>query len=374
MSLVQLTAGRLARAWPAAGVSAIVAVILGMPPFDAAVGRAAELRLRTECRSDGTMITLGDVAEIFAADHHQADALATIELFTPPTAERQRFVRLREIQDLLLLRGVNLAEHRFSGSSQVEILGVGRPVQTELQQPLSLSTVKTANRRVSEAVEQYLQKNVSADQSWVVNVELNPDQMRLVSKSAGAVSIAGGAPPWTGLQRFELTVDTPGGSVRLPLDAQVSLPPAMVVSVRPLLRGTLLRAADVELKRVSSQDARGGGFHSIDEVVGKETIQAIPKGKVLQTRMIRPPLLVRRGDVVTVRARCSGIVVRTTARARDDGALGELISVESLLDREKYYARVSRIREVKVFAHPIQASPVFINGVAIGRQSPAAWR
>ncbi len=65
---------------------------------------------------------------------------------------------------------------------------------------------------------------------------------------------------------------------------------------------------------------------------------------------LRPPLWVHRGDVVTVYANTAGIRIRTTARARDDGSQGELVAVESLLDRSTYYARVSGIREVEVFA------------------------
>ena len=68
------------------------------------------------------------------------------------------------------------------------------------------------------------------------------------------------------------------------------------------------------------------------------------------TDALRTPALVRRGDVVTVYARSAGIRVRTAARARDDGSQGDLVSVESLLDRSTFFARVSGIREVEVYA------------------------
>ena len=63
----------------------------------------------------------------------------------------------------------------------------------------------------------------------------------------------------------------------------------------------------------------------------------------------------RRGEVVTVYARASGIRVRTVARSRDDGGEGELVSVESLADRSTFYARVSGIREVEVYARAARA-------------------
>lgn len=340
----------------------VVTMALGMLVFGPGSGRAAELRLRAQCRSQGSLVTLGDVAEIFTADRRQADALAAIELFPAPVPPRQRFVRLREIQDLLLLRGVNLTEHRFSGSSQVAVLGGDGPARTKPERPLSFSVTRRANRRVRDAMVQYLQEHVSADRPWNVEVELSQSQARLVANPARAISIAGGNSPWTGLQRFQVTVDSPDGAVQFPADAQVAVPPAVVVSVRSLPRGAIVRAEDVELRDEVPQDEHFQGFYSIDQVVGKETTRAIPKEKIIEQKSVRPPLLVRRGEVVTVCARSGGIRVRTTARARDDGSLGDLITVESLLDRKRYLARVSAVREVEVYARSVRANHANIAG------------
>lgn len=332
--------------------------------------QAAELRLRAQCQSQGGLVTLGDVAEIFAADRQQADALAAVELFPAPSTARQRFVRLREIQDLLLLRGINLTEHRFSGSSQVAVLGA-EPLRVEQERPLTFAVERRANRRVSEAVVQYLQQQatVSADAPWVVEVQLSESQARLAADPARRISVAGGRYPWTGLQRFEVALDTPEGTVRFPVDAQVTMQPGVLVAVRSLPRGALITAADVALQHKLPQDESARGFYSPDDVIGKETVQAIAEGKMLQPKMVRAPLLVRRRDVVTVYACNSGIRVRTLARARDDGSLGDLIAVETLEDRKAYFARVSGVREVGVYARSVQAG-----GTSTGGASPLAGR
>ncbi len=74
------------------------------------------------------------------------------------------------------------------------------------------------------------------------------------------------------------------------------------------------------------------------------------------TDAVRQPLAVHRGEVVTVLARAGGIRIRTNARAREEGSVGELVAVESLLNRSTYYARVSGTREVEVFARPPQVA------------------
>ena len=363
MSALQLTGRGPIGCRPARRTWVAVATLLGTLVLATGPVSAALFRLRDQCQSSGAVVTLGDVAEISAADPQQADALAAVELFPAPPAPRQRFVRLREIQDLLLLRGVNLAEHRFSGSSQVTVLGRGKPVQSKPERPLSPWATRTANRRVIEGVVQYLQEYVSADPSWNVEVELDPSRTRLVADPGRTISITGGAPPWTGPQRFEVTVGAPEGAVRFPLDARVEISPALVVAARSLSRGTVIRAADVELQHEAPQNRRSEGFTSIDEVVGKETTRAIPKGKALPQESVRAPLLVRRGEVVTVYARNAGICVRTLGRARDNGSLGELVAVESLQDRTTYFARVSNVREVEVYARPAKADRMNISGL-----------
>jgi len=317
---------------------------------------AAEFQLRRQSEPQGPLLTLGDLAEVVAADHREADALAAIELFPSPPPGGQRCIRLREIQDLLLLRGVNLAEHRFSGSSQVVV------TTANLQGPPRQSTVPAAtvekyNRQVREAVLRYIKGHASTTEPWNVELDLAPGQAQLLSGADREIFVRGGSPPWAGSQRFQIAANSPDGPVQFELLARVRAVPAVVVAARSLARGSVVRFADVQLRRDASVDEQAETFHQIDDVVGLETVRAIPAGKIIQRASIRPPLLVRRGEVVTVYARSPGINVRTNARARDDGSLGELVAVESLEDREPYFARVSGIREVEVYARAMRARP-----------------
>ena len=98
----------------------------------------------------------------------------------------------------------------------------------------------------------------------------------------------------------------------------------------------MIHQSDVELAHASPEER--GDFHAFVNVIGKEATQAIAAGKPLTQNAIRPQVLVRRGEVVTVWARASGIRIRTMARARDDGGDGELVAVETLTDRGTFFA------------------------------------
>jgi flagella basal body P-ring formation protein FlgA len=100
-------------------------------------------------------------------------------------------------------------------------------------------------------------------------------------------------------------------------------------------------------------------FQTIDEVVGLETTRAITAGQPFDAKLLRPRLMVHRGDVVTVYARTAGVEVRTFARARDDGSLGDFVSLQRLTKgRQELRARVTGEREVDVLAQSTTVAPV----------------
>ncbi len=149
---------------------------------------------------------------------------------------------------------------------------------------------------------------------------------------------------------------TAKGSIRVGVAAEISLPPMVVVATQPLGRGMIIRPADVRLQPGQPTEGSAKVFQSLDEVIGKEAARSIGEGQILDDRYVRPQVLVRRGEIVTVYARTAGIQVRVSARCRDEGAMGDLVTVESLSQRETYFARVTGPQACDVFAHAMAAA------------------
>jgi flagella basal body P-ring formation protein FlgA len=165
------------------------------------------------------------------------------------------------------------------------------------------------------------------------------------------VSASGGSEPWVGKQQFEMQLK---GSDPFCIEAVVTLPAAVVVAVRPLGRGDVVRASDIALQRSKAGPKNAATadtvFGSIESVVGLEIVRPVAAGAVMTAAVARKPVLVQRGEVVTVHAYSSGVHLKTTARSRQSGSEGDLIEVESLTDRARYFARVSGAQQVEVFA------------------------
>jgi flagella basal body P-ring formation protein FlgA len=302
-------------------------------------------------------VVLGDVAEVRTTDSAEAERLASIELFPSPPPGQQRILRARELQDLLADRGIGLAEHRLSGSSQAVIGGANEVAATE-PRAVGISEIKRAQRAVAEAIAKHLEAYASADDAWQVDVKLTEAQARLVPADSQGILVRGGQPPWTGAQQFEVVADVSGRAASLAVTASVAMLRRVVVAARPIARGDTIRGADLTLRRPRAGEANGEAFHAIDDLVGMEAAQGIAAGAVLQKSLFRSPIVVRRGEMIAVYSRAAGIRIRTAARAREDAALGELVTVESLTDRKSYTARVCGAQEAEVYARAMQAAPL----------------
>ena len=216
--------------------------------------------------------------------------------------------------------------------------------------------MRQAQRIAADAIVRYLRDN-AADEAWQVTVEISEEQAPWITTSPEPLPVAGGASPWVGRQIFELTVRINDKPARVKVTAQVALPPSIVVAVHAVPRGAIVRASDIELQRLAPGTSAAGCLQTAEEAVGKEAVKPIVAGQTLDANYVRPQILVHTGEVVTVYGRNAGIVVRLPARAHENGAQGELVTVESMTDRKSFLARVCGLQEVEVFGGAATAAP-----------------
>jgi flagella basal body P-ring formation protein FlgA len=321
---------------------------------------AANIRLKRQCTPLGAVVLLSDVAEISGADAAEVNTLGDVELIPLPAPGSTHNLPARRVLDLLRARRVNLAQHHFSGSSQVAILVHESAASGRVARGLSTDLVQRADEIVRAAIVQRLHEATGRRETWHVQANLSRAQIRQLAAVNEPVAAEGGIEPWDGAQRFTLRWQTATGPVQLVVQARVSRPVATVVALRSLARGDVLQASDLEFRYDvpgAPGTSRKAPIASIEDVVGWEVIRPVDAGQVLDRSFVDRPLMVRRGEEVTVHARTAGIQARTSARARGDGRLGELVEVESQGDRIKYFARVTGIREVDVYAGSTRTAP-----------------
>jgi len=323
----------------------------------APISPAAEIRLREQVRIDAGVVLLGHVAEI-TGNTADVESLSKVELFPAPPAGAKRYLRVRELQDVLAVRQINLIEHRITGSSTVEVNNIP---ERKFERPTPIAprpNLARAQQAVHTAVYNYVQQRAAQGEAYEVQLAIDEELARAVQKANFEVQVRGGTQPWVGTQQFEVIV--PEGEP-IGVAVEVTAADVVVVAIHSVARGSLVQAADVELRPLGTQRRIDHATARIADVVGREATQTLVAGQVVTTKVVRPPRLVQRGNPVTVIARSSGLRVRTTARAREDGSMGEVIPVESLLNRQSFFARVVGIDEVEVYARAVEARESTVN-------------
>ncbi|MBC8355066.1 MAG: flagellar basal body P-ring formation protein FlgA [Planctomycetes bacterium] len=236
---------------------------------------AAEVTLRPQSHAKGSLVLLGDVAEVKSEDLQRGAELERVELFPAPPQNRSKLMHVRELVELLVLHGIDIDDLAFSGVRTTRIYA--RPQKSKVV-PTGLLT--------------------QTDQ---------PAEM-------------------------------------------------VVVARRTLNRGDIVRDTDVELQTLDPKTRRFQLATERRAVVGMEVLTPIRAGQPIGLNQLRKPILVKRGEVIRVRARAAGVQVTTTARATEDGSLGDIIVVQSLENREKYSTHVTGSRQVEVYATGVIAT------------------
>jgi flagella basal body P-ring formation protein FlgA len=359
------------------------------------VSAAVDVKLRERVAPYGSVVRLGDVAEIASPDRQQARQLGSLPLMPAPAPGTERFLRTREIQDMLSAQGVDIGALRFVGAVQVvvaaadgakassNVIQVSGETRTgERVAPMNqhaailagvatepaLSKLSVDEFRATEIRDQlknivtnYLNMKAGKVQPWKVECDLSDREIAKLDAALSTPVCTGGSEPWTGRQRFLISFSSADGQVQLPVFAEISPPPVpAIVAIRPIGRGEIVKAADIELRTVDANSKSVGqraAADSVEKLIGMEARQAIQAGDIVFTDQVQAPIVVKRGDVITVTSQSGGIRVRTSGRAMHDAARGELVQVESLGSREKYDARVVGPREATVYAISRPAPP-----------------
>jgi flagella basal body P-ring formation protein FlgA len=91
---------------------------------------------------------------------------------------------------------------------------------------------------------------------------------------------------------------------------------------------------------------------SAREIEGKQLSQSLQAGEALEKRMLQAAATVKRGDLIELLFRSRAVVLRTSARAEQPGATGEVIRCRNLQSGATVLAVVLDSRQAEVVSFP----------------------
>lgn len=130
------------------------------------------------------------------------------------------------------------------------------------------------------------------------------------------------------------------------LDAMTDVP----VLRRRINGGDIIAAADVDWVRMPSQSLQKTTILAVSDLVGMTPRRVLRAGQPVRASDVHAPVVVEKGQLVTIVLSTPGMILTARGRALQDGAMGELIRVSNTQSSLVIQATVAAPGEVIVGA------------------------
>ncbi len=311
---------------------------------------AAMIQFKPRAAVTDGVITLGDIADVLHADPEMADQLAKTVVGPAPAAGRELRLSFADIRSRLNATGVNLATMEFSGATVVVVSkSAGFDNKTISSEKLAPQR-KRAEELIAEKIQKALVARNPAQEKLIVQVELADRDVTPVLQHIvyGDCEVVGGDPKNPHEQivgiRFR---DRKGLPAEIGARCRFSPQPMILAARYTIPPGHILREADLVWRQ--AEDAKGT-VTRLEDALNRETKRSIRQDEPVRTTDIQEVPLVRSNDIVTVISRIGGVTIRAEMKSRDEGTLGETVTLTSLKGRDMVLARVTGLHEAEVIS------------------------
>lgn len=338
--------------------ASFIAVIVALLMATAEARGEDAVRLQSRAEVGDTSIRLRDIASLTG---ETAEALGDV-VIGQVAADAGTTVTLEHVRKVLSQQRVNWARVSLGGFDQCRVtyaapaqpgkesignqrkprgdtvVAPAAPLSANPVDEINTDAARTVRDRLVEWVEQFA--GVSRDE---LSIQFDQRDAAFLDAAAGLDRFAFTAGSTTALGRLPVTIERIRGEQLIATERvllHVGRRMLAVVAVKPLKRGDRVGEGDVEVREVQVDRDIGAVVAKLDDAIGMVVSGNVRSGSTLTHHDVASPQLVRRNEIISVRVISGGLMIRTTARALEDGALDDFIKVRNERSRETLIVRV----------------------------------
>jgi flagella basal body P-ring formation protein FlgA len=290
----------------------------------------------------GDTIRLSNLSELVGFDQKSEQSLGDLAVTTAPPPGGSRVIHIDMIRSVLAESGTNMATLTLSGATRcavtrpsvVTAATVPTPdTAARPDVPASQDAVAPPSRpsTLRQAVIDYFNAEF-ARYGGTADVVFDHTSQQVLDLSGPAYTFRTRSRSGSllGLVQLEVDVLSDGRAVQtVPLVVQVSMIRQVVIARRSINQDATIQPADVEPAPLSFTRLDKTGLDDAAQVVGQRVKRFITPGTVIEPSMLESVPLVTRGQLVKLVSVAGAVQAVTTARALQDGLLGEVITARS---------------------------------------------
>lgn len=325
------------------------------------------MQFRATPKLDGNLVRFGDVLEI-RGNEEESKRIADLPLVPTPQPGTELRIKKEDILQQLTTRGYDLGRFRWIGGvesllkpSAPEVSNGFRNTATMLPAYVTDRSVVQAERNLKDVISRYIALQEPNLSGAKMQFDIPKEHLHLLFQRRNIKRIGGGQAPWTGEQSFILQVQDKNDVLEIPIRSLITPPETYVVAVQPLRRGDIVEATDLKFQvipdsTITNQDSQY--FTDFKDIIGKQLRRSISSGQAIRAEDVGEPIVVEKNQLVQIKVIVGGIEVETAGRALTEGAVGDLVQVETinLKERKKLTAQVMNTNTVQVIASAVNAT------------------
>jgi flagellar basal body P-ring formation protein FlgA len=312
----------------------VLSVLLVFPATVWAVGnQGVSINVRSYSRVTGKTVYFGDIADIKGVSR-DLDRVRHLEITRSPRPGRKRRITGTMIEAKLRKSFPSLS--RLANVTLPDALVVERDYQV-----ISEADMKKLFYSYIEKTAQGRSFRIS-DFRMKGNEKIATGPLRYAIDDRNALDLEG---------RVTLTVNVTVPSERtakIYLSGWVDIYQQIVCANRDIARGELIGKSDLRFEKKNLSRLPDGVLNNLDRAAGNIARTHIEKGQYLRTSLIENPPMVRKGEVVKMIAHSGLLTVTTMGISKENGSLGDQITVENEQSNKNVRARVVDKNTVEV--------------------------
>jgi flagellar basal body P-ring formation protein FlgA len=282
---------------------------------------------QAQAEVSGLVVRLGDVASVKSLDARLKRRISAIEIGRFDRG-RDRLVLTRDsLRKLLKEQGIDEKAVILRGAQKI----VARP-----------TSAAVSADRIRRMVDRHVRDMLRGEEIVSIRPALPLRAVRVPSgryHSELRVEADKNNPLYAGRVELQLAVVVDGEvAQRVAVPTIIERRGRIVVAKKRVPKGRTLGFDDLEYREVDLGSQGTGLFRTIDEVVGQITRMPLVGGQPLRLAFLRQAPVIRRGDIVTVRARIGKLEATALCRALADAAPGERFSLRNIDSKKTVYA------------------------------------
>lgn len=315
------------------GAFTALALILSMSECFA---QATKTSIRVQGHHDvvvsDSSVRLGDIAQIDSAsikDDETIVRLRTLEVAQSPKAGESAVVEGAQILEKMKENGIRLDSILYSLPRQIKITRAYREVTNEELEKALLSFLGAQDKHI--------------DLKQIVREK--PVRIPTDSFGVEVVALRATKPGHFGVDYRSVSSSD---EVRFQMRALGDEWQLMPVAARPLKKGAVITAADVQLRKVNAAAVLGDSVRELGDVIGKSAQRDVGQGEMFNAAAVAVPPVITAGSRISMLFRAGRLEASAMGVALESGAVGQEIKVRNEASSKVLTARVVEKGRVEV--------------------------